>query len=593
MVDKHLEPGDSGSLVIKGGSIVGHYHGAVYGRGVVCIWPTYLEKYLSKLANSHCYDSRFVQEVDATSGFAVIDYFDTKSADSNAPSAERKTELFDAFASMGIESNKLPASQSQEALKISIDKWQPVEEYFDSDYAVAAEELCDHLSLAIRTRSGECQPFETWEDAINGQSINEDRVLKKVEMSTSAGAPWCDNAITKDDLIDASCYDRLKPKPEFEQLLNDIETKFKNGDAAGYTATANLKDELREIEKVQQKKTRLFCATPLHHNILFRKYYGRWIKAFKSLPYKDGMHAMGCDVFGDDWNELYDYLMSPPVVNESQGRHPIFMAGDFSRFDTSHSGWKLRKAFKVAAGSCSDQYMCDVLAQSICRFGLRYHDREFRVPAGLPSGCQMTTPINCILNTLLWLTVWRKLTGGDLQSFIRETRLVCYGDDVVFGIDQFNPRFKYLNPRKIQDVMKNLGYVIEGPRGGDLEWQPIEAITFLKRNFVKDPISPNIVHAPRPKMDIYTQLMWRCSDATLESQECCFRAFAMEVGQHDKTTQREMISNVIEAVRRSKSDLCREALANSNIAQVVKRAYAKQLALEDILRMRLLFWRLW
>lgn len=237
--------------------------------------------------------------------------------------------------------------------------------------------------------------------------------------------------------------------------------------------------------------------------------------------------------------------------------------------------------------------MCDVLAQSICRFGLRYHDREFRVPAGLPSGCQMTTPINCILNILLWLTVWRKLTGGDIQSFIRETRLVCYGDDVVLSIDRTNPKFKYLVPRKIQEIMKRLGYVIEGPSGGDLEWQDMEHITFLKRRFVPDPLSPTVVHAPRPKEDVYTQLMWRNSDPTMQSQECCFRAYAMEVGQHDKTTQHEMINNAIEAVRRSKNELCVKAMSNANMKQIARKSYNKQLALEDILGMREMFWRLW
>lgn len=67
----------------------------------------------------------------------------------------------------------------------------------------------------------------------------------------------------------------------------------------------------------------------------------------------------------------------------------------------------------------------------------------------------------------------------------------------------------------------------------------------------------------------------------------------MEVGQHDKTTQHEMINNAIEAVRRSKSELCIKAMSNANMKQIARKSYNKQLALEDILGMREMFWRLW
>uniref|UniRef100_A0AB38ZK14 Non-structural protein n=1 Tax=Crocidura shantungensis picorna-like virus 3 TaxID=3139523 RepID=A0AB38ZK14_9VIRU len=590
-VSKHLEPGDSGSIVVQGGSIVGHYHGAYDNKGVVCYWPSAIEKHIQAMRNTDFFDSRFIQYVD-DHGFAVIDEFDTKQFDSNPPTSERKTELHDAFASMGISSVKAPASLSQEALEKSIYKWQPVEEYFDSDYATAASDYSNYISTLLELEHGKATPFETWDDAVNGCELNKARNLKKVDMSTSAGAPWCDNGITKSDFIDDSCPDRLKCKQAFVEILDQVEEQFRGSNVAGYTATANSKDELRDLERVRLKKTRLFCATPLHHNVMFRKYYGKWISQFKALPYNQGFHAMGCDVFGTDWNDLYNYLMSPPA---HQGRvsEPVFLAGDFSRFDTSHSGWKMRLAFKVAAATSTEPKMCDALAMSISRFGLRFRDKEFKVPAGLPSGCQMTTPINCVLNTLLWLTVWRKLTGGNLQSFKENTRLVVYGDDVVFGIDKNSPHFKYLTPERIQNVMKQLGYDLESADDLPLRWVPISEVTFLKRRFVPDPVNPNLVHAPRPLDEVYTQLMWRRSEPTYEAQQCCFYAFAAEIGQHPKTVQQQALSNLREAIRISGSDLCKHAISSIDMAHTMERAYLKQLELTDLLRLRTMFWRLW
>uniref|UniRef100_A0AB38ZJT0 Non-structural protein n=1 Tax=Crocidura lasiura picorna-like virus 3 TaxID=3139479 RepID=A0AB38ZJT0_9VIRU len=253
----------------------------------------------------------------------------------------------------------------------------------------------------------------------------------------------------------------------------------------------------------------------------------------------------------------------------------------------------MAQAFKVASATNPDEYMSATLAASISRFGLRFGNREFKVPAGLPSGCQMTTPINCVLNSLLWITVWKKLTGGDLKSFRENTRLIVYGDDVVWGIDKNSPYFKFLSASKIQRVMKELGYDLESANDSPLDWQSIDQITFLKRRFVPDPINLTVVHAPRPLDEVFTQLMWRRSEPTLEAQQCCFYAFAAEIGQFDATTRERARKILIEAVANSESDLMKEALKNVPVGKVMEKAYRKQLHLGDLLRLRTMFWRLW
>uniref|UniRef100_A0AB38ZKD3 Nonstructural protein n=1 Tax=Suncus murinus picorna-like virus 1 TaxID=3139571 RepID=A0AB38ZKD3_9VIRU len=593
LVSRHLSPGDSGSLVIRGGRIVGHYYGAAQNHGVIVSWPSYIVKRVKDIARSSFYDSRAVLKVESDTGFSVIDYFDTGVYDSNPPTAERPTEMKEWLAKRNIHSNKAPASLSQEASEKAVYKWQPVEERFDADYKKAAEELAGHISTLIETRQGKCTPFNTWDDAVNGCELGERRHIKKVDMSTSAGAPWCDNGITKSELIDDSRPDRLVCKPDLVELLDKCEKLLLAGDVAGYTATMNMKDELRDHERVALKKTRLFCATPLHHNVMFRKYYGKWISAYKGMNFSESMHAMGTDVYGTDWNDLYAYLMSAPVAPKSKA-DPVFLAGDFSRFDTSHSGWKMRQAFSVAAEACSDPSMCDALGMSIGRFGLRFQGREFLVPAGLPSGCQMTTPINCILNSLLWITIWRKATGQGLAHFMQNCRLIVYGDDVVLGIDRSNPWFKALDPRTIQVWMKELGYDLESSDDKPLRWVGMEEVTFLKRRFVPDPTAPGVVHAPRPLEDVWTQLMWRRHEPNYEAQKCCFAIFAAEIGQHDLSTQQSVLATLAEIIASEKPpEYLRQAYVDAQVRLTMKKSHNKQLELEDLIKGRLTFVKLW
>lgn len=141
--------------------------------------------------------------------------------------------------------------------------------------------------------------------------------------------------------------------------------------------------------------------------------------------------------------------------------------------------------------------------------------------------------------------------------------------------------------------MKNLGYDLESADDKPLRWVKIDEVTFLKRKFVPDVTTPNLVHAPRPLDEVYTQLMWRRAEPTLEAQVCCFYAFAAEVGQYPLTVQHECIHNLYEAIRISKSSLLRDAVSQVNLQHVAEKAYRKQLELGDLLRLRTLFWRLW
>lgn len=588
LIDKYLSPGDSGTLVVHGSGVVGFYCGRYGDCGYVAVWDTDTARFVRRF-NRDEFDSRSVLHVEPHSGFAVVDRYDTGQFDTSPPTELRKSPLYDPLTRLGHVSTKRPAKLTIAAMEKSFSKWEPIEDSFDATYDDAAEELGHWLGAHMRFKFGEPKPFSCLDAVLNGHEFGEQPVVKRVDMRTSAGAPWCDLGVSKNDLIDDTNPEWMVARERLIDSFNAVETQFFNGDMAGYVATANNKDELREHERVDANKTRLFCAPPLHYNLLLRKYLGRWIGYFKKMNVRESFHAMGTDVYGQDWNTLYGYLTSCSAGHKV-GRVKI-LAGDFSRFDTSHSTWRLRGAFKTVGACCQDADLVRRLGHTMERFSTRFQGREFRVPSGLPSGGQLTTPLNCILNVLLWLTAWKKLTGTGLAEFSKHTRLLVYGDDVVLAMHESDPYFHFYNPPAIVNIMQDLGYVLEGDDGRDLTWKNLDEATFLKRRFVEDPEMPYVVHAPRPLPDVWTQLMWTRADLGFEEQVSAFQCFGMELGQFDKDTINGALKDLETAISFCPQGV-KDAYVHANVYRYAVMSHRKQLALTHLARLRQLFWRL-
>lgn len=172
---------------------------------------------------------------------------------------------------------------------------------------------------------------------------------------------------------------------------------------------------------------------------------------------------------------------------------------------------------------------------------------------------------------------------------------MVYGDDVVLAMNSSHPMFSRMKPEVIQQIMKDLGYTIESADSGPFRWTSLKEVTFLKRYFVRDVADPTIVHAPRELADVWTQLMWRRADPTVEAQECCFRMFAAEIGQHPKSIQDQVYRTMQKIMPEAKklNPMLGQAWARSNFKECMEKSYRKELCLEDLLEMRNMFWRLW
>lgn len=92
--------------------------------------------------------------------------------------------------------------------------------------------------------------------------------------------------------------------PEFEELKQiylDWESKLIAGEHPEAIFVACLKDELREIPKVREGKTRMFFSVPVCLLIAFKKYFGRPCAFMMRDRIRNSM-TPGINVYGHEWH---------------------------------------------------------------------------------------------------------------------------------------------------------------------------------------------------------------------------------------------------------------------------------------------------
>nr|WKV33025.1 MAG: RNA-dependent RNA polymerase [Riboviria sp.] len=591
-----LREGHSGALVCCGPQIFGHFFGLQTDTQRVLIQPWIgfpIAQAVAQHRTVERHDDLAGPLPDNECGHRILGAADTRAADNNAPTQIFPSSISASLTSLGYPSTKKPAILSKQALDIAFSKFAPQNENFDPDYVEAAKDLAVYLSNHFDVEYGcPARTIPTWDEVAQGR-IGQELISKTIVMDTSPGYPYSENNLRKSDLFDGA-PPLIRPKSQLVNILDSRDSALRAGDATPYLCTSNLKDELRDNARVAAKKTRLFCATPVHMNMLYRKYVLDWVARYKKARPEVTFSAIGTDVYGEDWTTLREWLSSPIAMSRDGSRTPLpnhFLMGDFSRFDTSHSRRKILLAMSVIAAGCEEPDVVMTLGHALANYFVRYNGRMFRVSNGLPSGCQLTTTINCILNTLLWLTVWRKCTGGDIHSFRQNCRLVVYGDDVVFGMCKDNFLRSLVTPQRIVNIMQNLGYTLESADSLPLRFVPLSDVQFLKRKFVVDTFDSRITHAPRPLEDIWTQLHWNRRNLNVEEQKTVFLSAAMEFGQWGPEVFNHAY-DVLKQVVKTQRD--KQALSLSNFRAVARKAWMR-IPFSDLdpSERAKFFWRLW
>lgn len=296
--------------------------------------------------------------------------------------------------------------------------------------------------------------------------------LDAMDANTSPGYPFVLAGLRRPDL--------MNPEGQLIGEAAALYKKFKSGDYSDHIFQSFLKDEIRKTEKVATGATRVVDVSSFPHVIVGRELLGR-LAAKMHLNHGVGIgSAVGCnpDTY---WTFLYHQL--------SQFKHVY--AVDYKAFDSTHSPQMFETVIQHVL-TPENGFSPDVadFLRSLCNSVHAYGEKRYRITGGLPSGCSCTSILNTIFNNVVVRAAFYKaFKNYEEGDFI----MVAYGDDLVIASD-YNVDFNMLKP-----IFRDFGYTIT-PEDKSTEFhaRSLSDISFLKRSFVLDPVTPLLV---RPRMD--------------------------------------------------------------------------------------------
>ena len=148
--------------------------------------------------------------------------------------------------------------------------------------------------------------FETAVQGIEGSDY-----FRGINRSKSAGYPWSKESSKGkthwfgNNEWTLTSEKALEVKQTIEQQIKDME----EGIVQPYIFVDTLKDETRKIEKVEQKKTRVFAAGPMDYLIVFRMYFLGFL-AHMMRNRIDNESAVGIKSQSMEWDLLAKHLLS-------------------------------------------------------------------------------------------------------------------------------------------------------------------------------------------------------------------------------------------------------------------------------------------
>lgn len=283
----------------------------------------------------------------------------------------------------------------------------------------------------------------------------------------------------------------IKIRKDVEQLVDDC----RNGIQRGVYWADTLKAERRTIKKVEEGKTRVFTAGPVHFTIAFRQYFigfAAWIMHGRNR----NEISVGTNVFSQDWSDIVRKLASRALTQHGLN----VVAGDFSNFDGSLSSqilWAILESInewyddgEENATIRRTMWMHIVHAMHVNR------DIVYQTTHSQPSGCPITAILNSIYNSVVvrisYLICARRHyqeTNEDycsMKCFNDHVAMVSYGDDNLIGISE--TILGWFNQVTIAEAMLEIGheYTDETKTGNIVPIRDITDVAYLKRKFVWD-----------------------------------------------------------------------------------------------------------
>lgn len=388
-----------------------------------------------------------------------------------------------------------------------------------------------HFYQKVSTTKSDDKKLLTYEQSITG--IAEDPCYPHMKRSTSPGYGWDKTGPGKTKWLGTD-GDFVVDHPELKERALALLAECKKGKRPNTIWTDTLKDERRTLDKVKACKTRLFSCGEMAYTLIFRMYFAGFI-AHMTRNKIDFESCVGVNVYSLEWNKIAQTLKQ---VGDN------VLAGDFANYDgTLHPDilWAVCDLINNWYDDGEDNRTVRIALWSEIVNSIHIVEDNFYMwNHSQPSGCPMTTILNCVYHSIsaryVYILCARKsaplMTG--LENFDQYVRHVNYGDDDVWSI---HPEILgWFNQLTITEAYKEIGmtYTDEAKTGNIVASRSLGDIDFLKRKFRWDTLQCRY-RAPLSLATIKEMAMWNHSTIDQYPQTASVLQDAVrELAQHDE-----------------------------------------------------------
>jgi hypothetical protein len=331
-----------------------------------------------------------------------------------------------------------------------------------------------HIAYSLEARR-----VLSFEEAVGG--VEDAKYLTPLNRTSSPGYPYTlDN--TGPGKRAWFGYTDVVYSGEVRKDVEDLLVRCRNNQRGDVVWQATLKDERRPIEKVEQGKTRVFAAGPMHYTIAVRQYFLKFVEHLMENRIFNEI-GVGTNVYSIDWHHT-------GVALCKYGNKVI--AGDFSNFDGS-----LLQGFLWAICDLINKWYDDgpenaqircVLFEEICNARVLVNGELIQWDHFQPSGNPLTVIVNSLFNQMVMRYAYllcKKSVGKPIVcDFTHEVSMQTYGDDNVLNIS--DNVVDWYNQLTITDALATIGltYTDEGKTGQLVPFRTLDEVAYLKRTFV-------------------------------------------------------------------------------------------------------------
>jgi hypothetical protein len=262
--------------------------------------------------------------------------------------------------------------------------------------------------------------------------------VKKSECgSRSPGFPWNSRFKTKEECLS---------DPDFLDYLKEYDSSLKEGAMKSFFAVT-LKDEILKRQKIQEKRTRLFCLAPVEHHFACVRRFGKLHDSI--MESQSTWCTAGMDMKHGGWDRLMERLS---YVDRS------YLGIDGRDYDMSMS----MVAFSYLAyiftlwGFDPDE-VTELFAQAVFRVVVNGRGLVILTCTGNPSGWFLTLLLNTIFLYILIARAWiREFPRSTRRDFELHVEAALCGDDSLIShhIDE-------LSSDAILNSFRDFGVVIK------------------------------------------------------------------------------------------------------------------------------------